>query len=187
MALAAMAGLKRHQGQPEAAAWLLGVTRHYLDAFGVPLRIEDQTEYDHNTSALRSLLGEPAFQVALERGAKQAAGDLDAALRVALDEPERRDAVRRAKAREAGGPRPSPAEFTPLTRREREVAALVAQGSSNAEIAATLFVGLRTVEAHVTHILNKLGFNSRTQIAAWIAAESTTVSPDLPLHPRSTR
>jgi non-specific serine/threonine protein kinase len=53
------------------------------------------------------------------------------------------------------------------------VATLVGQGKSNAEIAATLFVGLRTVEAHVTHILNKLGFNSRTQIAAWISRETT--------------
>jgi DNA-binding NarL/FixJ family response regulator len=54
-----------------------------------------------------------------------------------------------------------------LTARQRQVAALVAQGKSNATIAAELVVTVRTVEAHITHILRKLGFSSRTQIAAW--------------------
>jgi DNA-binding NarL/FixJ family response regulator len=53
----------------------------------------------------------------------------------------------------------------------------VAQGKSNAEIAAALFVGLRTVEAHVTHILNKLGFNSRAQIAVWAATQAAPAPP----------
>lgn len=54
-----------------------------------------------------------------------------------------------------------------LTAREREVAALVAQGKSNREIAARLVVTERTAETHVQNILNKLGFSSRAQIAAW--------------------
>ncbi|MDE3092101.1 MAG: helix-turn-helix transcriptional regulator, partial [Chloroflexota bacterium] len=58
-------------------------------------------------------------------------------------------------------------EFGGLTEREREVAALVAQGKSNREIADTLVVGERTVETHVGNILSKLGFTSRAQIAAW--------------------
>ena len=62
-----------------------------------------------------------------------------------------------------------PAE-DPLTDRERQVAALVARGSSNREIAGTLFLSERTVESHVQHILNKLGFRSRAQIAAWTVA-----------------
>lgn len=61
--------------------------------------------------------------------------------------------------------------FQALTRREREVAAMVAQGMSNREIAARLVIAQRTVEGHVEHILSKLGFSSRTQIAAWIAAQ----------------
>ena len=54
-----------------------------------------------------------------------------------------------------------------LTRREREVAALVAVGKSNRAIAETLVLGVRTVEGHVSNILGKLGFTSRTEIAVW--------------------
>ncbi len=57
----------------------------------------------------------------------------------------------------------------PLTRREREVARLVAEGHSNRDIAAALVVSERTAEYHVQQILNKLGFDSRAQIAAWYA------------------
>ena len=56
-----------------------------------------------------------------------------------------------------------------LTRRQREVARLVAEGSSNREIAAKLVVSERTAEYHVQQILNTLGFGSRAQIAAWYA------------------
>jgi DNA-binding CsgD family transcriptional regulator len=58
----------------------------------------------------------------------------------------------------------------PLTRREREIAILVAQGLSNRHIAAVSHISERTVESHVQHILGKLGFSNRTQIAAWVAA-----------------
>ncbi|MFB9831061.1 ATP-binding protein [Actinoallomurus acaciae] len=54
-----------------------------------------------------------------------------------------------------------------LTRREREVADLIAQGMSNKEIAATLVIAQRTAENHVENILTKLGFTSRLQIASW--------------------
>ncbi len=54
-------------------------------------------------------------------------------------------------------------------RRETDVARLVADGLSNKEIGARLFISERTVESHVRSIMNKLGFNSRAQIAGWIA------------------
>jgi DNA-binding CsgD family transcriptional regulator len=54
-----------------------------------------------------------------------------------------------------------------LTRREREVAGLVAAGMSNRQIAEQLFVSERTAETHVQNILTKLGFSSRSQVAAW--------------------
>jgi predicted ATPase/DNA-binding CsgD family transcriptional regulator len=61
-----------------------------------------------------------------------------------------------------------------LTRREQEVAALVARGLSNAQIAATLVISARTVETHVQHIMDKLGFRARAQIAAWSASQADT-------------
>jgi DNA-binding CsgD family transcriptional regulator len=55
-----------------------------------------------------------------------------------------------------------------LTRREREIAVLVAAGKSNREIAQCLVLGVRTIEGHVSSILDKLGFTSRTEIAVWV-------------------
>jgi DNA-binding CsgD family transcriptional regulator len=57
--------------------------------------------------------------------------------------------------------------FGGLTAREREVAAWIAQGKSNREIAEAMTVGVKTIETYVTRILNKLGFDSRVQIATW--------------------
>jgi len=60
----------------------------------------------------------------------------------------------------------------PLTRREREIAVLVSQGLTNRQIAAAAHISERTAENHVQHILGKLGFATRAQIAAWVASES---------------
>jgi DNA-binding NarL/FixJ family response regulator len=59
-----------------------------------------------------------------------------------------------------------------LGKREAEVASLVADGLSNKQIGARLFISEHTVDSHVRSILNKLGFNSRAQIAAWIASSN---------------
>ncbi|MFG2129285.1 ATP-binding protein [Streptomyces sp. NPDC048751] len=67
------------------------------------------------------------------------------------------------------------ADADPLSRREREVALLVARGMSNRRIAAELVLSPRTVDGHVEHILAKLGFRSRTEIAAWVAAHKDQV------------
>jgi len=69
-----------------------------------------------------------------------------------------------------GRPRPSPptAAERPLSQRETEIARLVAQGLSNREIGKRLFISERTVGSHIEHILNKLEFASRAQIAAWV-------------------
>ncbi|WP_433255491.1 ATP-binding protein [Streptosporangium sp. CA-135522] len=55
----------------------------------------------------------------------------------------------------------------PLTRREWEVAELVAEGMTNRQIAHRLMIVQRTVDSHVEHILAKLGFSARAQVAAW--------------------
>lgn len=61
-----------------------------------------------------------------------------------------------------------------LTEREMQVARLVAKGRSNKEIGATLVISARTAEGHVQRVLAKRGFNSRSQIAAWIAEHEHT-------------
>jgi pimeloyl-ACP methyl ester carboxylesterase/DNA-binding CsgD family transcriptional regulator len=58
-----------------------------------------------------------------------------------------------------------------LSRREREVATLIARGLSNREIANDLSISIATVERHAANIFNKLGLRSRTQVAAWVANE----------------
>jgi DNA-binding CsgD family transcriptional regulator len=60
----------------------------------------------------------------------------------------------------------------PLTRREWEVAELVAQGATNREIALRLCLSERTAQNHVQHILTKLGQSNRSQIAAWVTKRS---------------
>jgi DNA-binding CsgD family transcriptional regulator len=57
-----------------------------------------------------------------------------------------------------------------VTRRQFEVAQLVAQGLTNRDIAGRLGISERSAESHVERIRNRLGFRSRSQIAAWIVA-----------------
>ena len=72
---------------------------------------------------------------------------------------------------------PAPAQRLPhgeavspdLTRRESEIADLIARGLSNKDIAEKLVISPRTAEGHVTHLLHKLGFESRARVAAWVA------------------
>ncbi|MFD2414781.1 ATP-binding protein [Amycolatopsis pigmentata] len=106
----------------------------------------------------RSTLGGPAYEAGFRQGASFT---FDEAVTYALGEHLPTEPV---------APAPAPRE-TPLTRREHEVAALVAQGLSNKDIATALVVARRTVESHVDHILNKLGYTSRAQIAAWITEQ----------------
>jgi predicted ATPase/DNA-binding CsgD family transcriptional regulator len=63
---------------------------------------------------------------------------------------------------------PTNKALTSLTRREREVANMVADGLSNREIASALVLSTRTIDGHVENIFSKLHFNSRAQLAAWV-------------------
>ena len=68
----------------------------------------------------------------------------------------------------AGSPTPTlDSEVDALTAREREVASLIGRGLSNRDIAAALVITEMTTETHVKHILAKLGFRSRSQVAVW--------------------
>jgi DNA-binding CsgD family transcriptional regulator/sugar lactone lactonase YvrE len=71
-----------------------------------------------------------------------------------------------------------------LSRREREVAALVAEGLTNKEIADRLFISERTADGHLEHIREKLGVNSRAQVAAWFVAQSQPGAEAVPAPPK---
>ena len=64
-------------------------------------------------------------------------------------------------------PATGPAVIPAFTRREEEVLALLAQGRSNQQIATELFVEVTTVKSHISHVLGKLGLDSRVQAALW--------------------
>jgi non-specific serine/threonine protein kinase len=65
----------------------------------------------------------------------------------------------------------------PLSRREREVAAMVAAGMTNKQIAEKLFIAERTAEGHVERIRNKLGVRSRTEVATWAVGHGLGPAP----------
>ena len=58
-----------------------------------------------------------------------------------------------------------------LTCRERQIAALVAEGMSNRDIAQRLAISKRTVDAHLEHIFGKLGISSRVQLTTWLSSD----------------
>ena len=134
-------------------------------------------------SALAAL-GEVKFRAGFEAGQLL---DRDAGLRLALGEPGRDGAGPAGRPPHGAGrpphkaPRPAyggaaprgvaapGGAVAPLAKREADVARLVADGLTNKQIGARLFISERTVDSHVRSILNKLGVGSRAQIAAWVA------------------
>jgi DNA-binding CsgD family transcriptional regulator len=70
-----------------------------------------------------------------------------------------------------------------LSRREREVASLVAQGLTSREIGQKLFISERTAEGHIESIRGKLGFRSRAEIAAWVVRSETAGVSELTAKP----
>ncbi|WP_424528670.1 ATP-binding protein [Sphaerisporangium viridialbum] len=147
-------------GDFERAARLFGVLLGVWQTVGAPMAgFGHLTGYrDDCRHRVHQALGEPAYKAAMQRGARLS---LDEALAYALED------GKPAAPRADGAVRPSP-----LTRRETEIARLVARGLSNKEIAATLVIAQRTAEGHIEHILSKLGFHSRSQIAVWAAEQS---------------
>jgi non-specific serine/threonine protein kinase len=115
--------------------------------------VEQRERYQQRA---RQVLGERTFQAEVRRGARLS---LDQVIAYALSPAP-------APAGEAGRKVVALAE---LTRRERQVANLVAEGLSNRQIADELVISPRTAENHVEHVLAKLGFTSRVQITSWIA------------------
>lgn len=157
-----MAWIAADQGDHERAARLLGALRGLWRSVGGPL-LQVLTEH-HDTCeiAARQGLGANGFDANLNAGA---AMSIDEAVALAFQEnmPAARPSDKPGEPQDHG----AYGDPSPLTRRETEVALLVAQGMSNKEIASSLVIAQRTAEGHVEHILSKLGFSSRAQIAVW--------------------
>jgi predicted ATPase/DNA-binding CsgD family transcriptional regulator len=152
----------------EKATQLLGLAAARRERGGGNFDPRGQAEFERNVAAARERLGEEAFTEAWEEGR---AMTLDSALKLAtgvLGAPDSEPRSRASRQAGRGG----------LTPREFEVAALVAQGLTNAQIASRLVLSQRTVEMHSHHALQKLGLATRTQLAAWAIQHGTP--PDSP-------
>ncbi|MDV6282933.1 protein kinase domain-containing protein [Rhodococcus jostii] len=152
--LQALAWIAAEEQDMERAVVLLGAADEFTRSVGsstvlVPGLSVYQDECERRT---REAMSEQAFTAARRRGT---ALGFDAAVAYALGE-------QISPSPTSAGPSPAP------TKREREVATLIAEGLTNKEIAARLVISPRTAQGHVEHLLTKLGFNSRAQIAAWV-------------------
>jgi predicted ATPase/DNA-binding CsgD family transcriptional regulator len=157
--LAAAGWYAANTGQARAGAQLLGAadalaTQTGADIMGplVPLLVQAK-------KLAKEALGSSKFEAEFQAGHRLSRM---AALRLALGESDQPEAATAADR----------AESAALGKRELEVARLVAEGLSNKQIAARLFISDRTAATHVGNILNKLGFNSRAQVATWVASSN---------------
>ncbi|MBV6757900.1 protein kinase domain-containing protein [Rhodococcus opacus] len=141
---------------PKRAAILMGAAEAIGHAVGsTSVFVPDLlVHHDECERSVRRMLTEKDYQDAQHQGRKM---DLDAAVSYALGERPQKEST--------------PSGSVKLTKRERQVAELIAEGLTNKAIAARLVISQRTAQGHVEHILTKLGFNSRAQVAAWVVEE----------------
>jgi predicted ATPase/DNA-binding CsgD family transcriptional regulator len=143
------------EGRPERAARLLGAVQGIWRRTGSSLYRHLVPFHERVRDELCRSLGEDGFEAAFQDGMRF---DLDQTVGYAFEQ--------RAKSRT-----PASGVTETLTRRESEIAELIAKGLTNRECAEQLVISQRTVETHVEHILTKLGFSSRAQVASWVAGE----------------
>jgi predicted ATPase/DNA-binding CsgD family transcriptional regulator len=157
------------QGRLVRAARLLGAVEACFEIVGSVSPPADGVERDRCVATVRAALGKTAFAASWNEGRAMVVEEaIEYALRSAIPESpaEVGDRLGRSALPTAYARRNNESSDL-LTRREREVAVLVARGLTNREIAASLVVTEGTAANHVEHIRNKLGFHSRAQIASW--------------------
>jgi predicted ATPase/DNA-binding NarL/FixJ family response regulator len=191
VALVALAGAACATGRARLGARLLAaVARAYPEGSAIG---DEQASFDAAVAATRAALGDGAFEATWIEGQllmfdqavdaalalaepEQAAAESDGApLRASTAEGARRAGATRAAA-DAPPERSAAPPLSVLTRREREVAALIARGLTNREIAAELIISEMTADSHVSHILRKLGVRSRAQVASWAVERGLTAA-----------
>jgi DNA-binding CsgD family transcriptional regulator len=143
-------------GRARAAAQLLGAAETLATQTGSDMMGPAVPFLASAKQLARDSLGAVAFDAEYAAGKRMSR---DAAVRLALGEPGPSD--------DSAADAPA---ASPLAKREVEVARLIAEGMSNKQIGLRLFISEATVASHVRHIMDKLGFNSRSQIAVWMAS-----------------
>jgi predicted ATPase/class 3 adenylate cyclase/DNA-binding CsgD family transcriptional regulator/Tfp pilus assembly protein PilF len=161
------AALTAAQGRPARALRLAGAAAALRTVTDMPLSAAGQARLDGKLTPAWHALGEAAAAQARRDGAALSPEEAVAeALRGAESAAETRGG--------AGAGQADSAPAAGLTARQREVACLIAQARTNRQIAEALVITEGTAANHVVHILNKLGFNSRIQIAAWAVSHGLT-------------
>jgi non-specific serine/threonine protein kinase len=166
-------------GREEAAqaARLAGLAGAVREAVGNRLWFASPERLTRRLEAVRRTLGEEAFARCFAEGRAQPLEEAIAAV-VASEGPLAPAATGPTAAVAGKRPRPQRGpDAGPLSPREREVAALIAQGLSNRQIAERLVITPATAGVHVVHILDKLGMRSRAQVAAWAAERGLLSAP----------
>ncbi|MGW0044987.1 protein kinase domain-containing protein [Rhodococcus sp. NPDC003348] len=154
--LEVLAWVSLADGDTGRTATLLGAAQAQGHAGGSVVVVPNmRAHHDDCENRARSALGQKVFEEMHDQGA---ALSFRSAIELALGERTRPAATSAESARV-------------LTRREREVSELVAEGLTNKAIAARLVISPRTVDGHVEHVMTKLGFSSRAQIAAWVVEQ----------------
>ncbi|MPZ12913.1 MAG: tetratricopeptide repeat protein [Chloroflexi bacterium] len=158
--LIGLAGVFGSLGQSEQAARLFGAAQTLLDEVEGVIWPPNRADYERNLAAVRSQLEDSAFARAWAQGAAMSVVEAIALANSDLLPPPLQQLAVAPTDQLC-------AEVLLLTARERDVAALVAQGLTNREIAERLVITAGTAALHVKHILAKLGFASRARVAAW--------------------
>jgi predicted ATPase/DNA-binding CsgD family transcriptional regulator len=152
-ALELLASLAAEAGDVgRAIRWYATAEQLRVD-IGAPLSPPDRERCDEELRALRRHAGEEAFARAWRRGTRSSLAEEVASART----------FRPSLA--AGSPT---GDTAPLTQREYEVALRVAAGRTNKQVGLDLHISAGTARTHVQHAMRKLGFHSRSELAAWV-------------------
>jgi predicted ATPase/DNA-binding CsgD family transcriptional regulator len=150
-----LASMAAESGRPQRAATLLGCAEQVRGQSTMTLMDLYRPQHDQSVMAIVRAIGEMALDAACVRGR---AMTIDEGVAFAVEDEQAPKPASAVKASD-----------TELTSRQLEIARLIAVDLTNRQIADRLFLSERTVETHITNMLNKLGLNSRVQLSRWLA------------------
>jgi predicted ATPase/DNA-binding SARP family transcriptional activator/DNA-binding CsgD family transcriptional regulator len=168
ISLEGLACVAAAEGETLRAARLFGAAETLMETTGLRLTPQEDAMIKPYRTSARSWLGDVAWEEALAEG--RAMG-LERAIEYALSEAVSTSSTSQAPQRKAAD-----APALHLTPRQEEVAALVAEGLTNHQIAARLVISEATAETHLARIFKKLGLHSRTQLTVWVNDRSLSSS-----------